>query len=61
MGTRFLPANSVRQLFGLGEVGLYKAVFLVNRLNLFWNLDWEALPEHLQRKQPLDRFDLVIG
>jgi hypothetical protein len=28
---------------------------LVNRLNLFWNLGWEAVPDHLTRKEPLDR------
>ena len=60
-GDTISPSNSVRQPFGLGEVGLYKAVVLVNRLNLFWNLGWEAWPEQLQRKQPLDRFDVVIG
>ena len=38
-----------------------KSVVLVNRLNLFWNLGWEAVPEHLVRKEPLDRVDVVIG
>jgi len=53
--------NCVRQPFSRFEVGLYKAVVLVNRLNLFWNLGWEAVPEHLTRKEPLDRVDIVIG
>jgi len=30
------------------EVGLNKAVVLVNRLNLFWGLKWEAVPIHIQ-------------
>jgi len=34
---------------------------LVNRLNLFWNLGWDAVPEHLAGKQRLDRIDIVIG
>ena len=55
------PTNSVRQPFSRCEVGLYKVVVLVNRLNLFWNFGWEAVPEHLTCKEPLDRVDLVIG
>jgi PRTRC genetic system ThiF family protein len=42
-------------------VGHPKCVVLVNRLNLFWNLGWEAVPEHLVGKQRLDRVDIVIG
>ncbi len=53
--------NCVRQPFSRFEVGLYKAVVLVNRLNLFWNLGWEAVPEYLTRKEPLDRVDVIIG
>jgi PRTRC genetic system ThiF family protein len=30
------------------EVGLNKAVVLVNRLNLFWGLKWDAVPIHLK-------------
>jgi len=30
----------VRQPFSRSEVGLYKAVVLINRLNMFWGLDW---------------------
>jgi len=55
------PTNCVRQPFARFESGHYKAVVLVNRLNLFWNLGWEALPEHLGGKSPLDRIDVVIG
>ena len=43
------------------ETGHYKSVVLVNRLNLFWNLGWEALPEHMSGKEPLDRTDVIIG
>jgi len=53
--------NCLRQPFSDSEVGLYKAVVLVNRLNLFWGLDWEAVPEHLTAGKRIDRADLVIG
>src|SRR5208283_3394327 len=55
------PTNCVRQPFSRCEVGNLKSVVLVNRLNLFWNLGWEAVPEHLVRREPLDRVDVVIG
>ena len=41
-------ANCVRQPFGRAEIGLNKAIVLVNRLNLFWGLRWEAVPAHLR-------------
>ena len=55
------PTNCVRQPFSRCEVGNLKSIVLVNRLNLFWNLGWEAVPEHLVRREPLDRVDVVIG
>jgi PRTRC genetic system ThiF family protein len=36
-------------------------VVLVNRLNLFWGLDWEGIPERLDPKRRLDGVDIVIG
>ena len=60
-GDLISPTNCVRQPFSRFECGHYKTVVLVNRLNLFWNLDWEALPEHLSGKEALDRIDAVIG
>src|ERR1019366_2247751 len=42
------PTNCVRQPFARSEIGLNKAIVLVNRLNLFWGLKWEALPAHLR-------------
>jgi len=30
------------------EIGLNKAIVLVNRLNLFWGLKWDAVPAHLK-------------
>jgi len=50
------PTNCVRQPFSRCEVGNLKSVVLVNRLNLFWNLGWEAVPEHLLCREPLSSF-----
>jgi PRTRC genetic system ThiF family protein len=55
------PTNCVRQPFSQSEIGLYKSVVLVNRLNLFWGLDWEGIPERLDPKRRLDGVDIVIG
>jgi PRTRC genetic system ThiF family protein len=55
------PTNCIRQAFARGEVGLSKAIVLVNRLNIFWGLDWEAVPEHLTENHPIRRADIVIG
>jgi PRTRC genetic system ThiF family protein len=55
------PTNCVRQPFSRSEIGLYKSVVLANRLNLFWGLDWQGIPEHLDTKRGLDGVDIVIG
>lgn len=55
------PTNCVRQPFSRSEIGLYKSVILANRLNLFWGLDWEGIPERLDPKRRLDGVDIVIG
>jgi PRTRC genetic system ThiF family protein len=55
------PTNCVRQPFSQSEIGLYKSVVLANRLNLFWGLDWEGIPERLDNKRRLDGVDIVIG
>src|SRR2546427_3876182 len=47
-GDTISPANCVRQAFARSEIGLNKAIVLVNRLNLFWGLKWEAIPVHLK-------------
>ena len=39
------PFNSVRQPFARSEIGLNKAIVLVNRINLFWGLNWQAIPQ----------------
>ena len=53
--------NCVRQPFSQGEIGHSKAVVLVSRLNLFWGLQWHAVPEHFSEQTNVDRVDVVIG
>lgn len=55
------PSNCARQPFCQSEIGLFKAVVMVNRLNLFWGLRWEAAPEHLTEQTKVGEFDIVIG
>jgi PRTRC genetic system ThiF family protein len=47
-GDTISPTNCIRQPFARSEIGLNKAIILVNRLNLFWGLKWEAAPAHLK-------------
>ena len=54
-GDTISPTNCVRQPFAKSEVGLNKAVVLVNRLNLFWGLKWEAIPIHLKPGSHISR------
>jgi PRTRC genetic system ThiF family protein len=47
--------NCVRQPFARSELGLNKAVVLVNRLNMFWGLHWDAVPAHLKSGSHISR------
>ena len=47
-GDTISPTNCVRQPFARSEIGLNKGIVLVNRLNLFWGLKWDAVPAHLR-------------
>lgn len=42
-------ANCIRQPFAAADIGLNKAVVLINRVNLFWGLRWQAHPEHFHK------------
>jgi PRTRC genetic system ThiF family protein len=59
--------NCVRQPFAVSDIGHNKATVLVSRLNLFWGLNWSAVPRHFTRKCLLtrsagyDSFDIVVG
>jgi PRTRC genetic system ThiF family protein len=51
-GDTISAVNCVRQAFGRSEIGMNKAIVLVNRINVFWGLNWQAIPEEL-KAQPL--------
>lgn len=70
-GDTISAVNCVRQPFARSEIGMHKAIVLVNRINVFWGLNWQAIPEEL-KAQPLTpsyagygeqylRPDVVIG
>ncbi len=54
-GDTISPTNCVRQPFARSEIGHNKAIILVNRLNLFWGLKWEAVPAHLKASTYISR------
>jgi len=58
---RISETNCVRQPFTLSEVGLYKAQVLVNRLNVFWGLDWCAIPTHVRCGLDVPECDFLIS
>jgi PRTRC genetic system ThiF family protein len=60
-GDRITETNCVRQPFSRSEVGLYKAVVLINRLNLFWGLDWEAVPHFVRCGRDVPDSDFLIS
>lgn len=55
------PTNCLRQPFSRSEIGLYKSVVLAHRVNLFWGLDWEGIPERLDGKRKITGVDIVVG
>jgi PRTRC genetic system ThiF family protein len=42
-------ANLGRQLFTTAELGLYKSVALINRVNRFFGTNWKAVPERYDK------------
>ena len=40
---------------------MYKAIVLINRLNLFWGIGWEALPHHVTCGRGLPDSDFLIS
>ena len=59
-GDRVSATNCVRQPFSASEVGLFKSVVLVNRLNLFWGLHWQASTEYVTKKTE-GKVDIIIS
>ena len=57
--------NCVRQPFSVSDIGLNKATVLINRINLFWGMNWTAIASGFHAKsfdRNQDRCpDLVIG
>ncbi|MCR8560316.1 PRTRC system ThiF family protein [Mucilaginibacter sp. BJC16-A38] len=43
-------ANLGRQLFSTAELGMYKAVALVNRINLFFGTNWKAITDKYNKE-----------
>jgi PRTRC genetic system ThiF family protein len=60
-GDRITETNCVRQPFTLSEVGLYKAQVLINRLNVFWGLDWCAIPTDVRCGRDVPDCDFLIS
>jgi PRTRC genetic system ThiF family protein len=59
-GDKVSATNCVRQPFSESEIGLFKSTVLVNRLNLFWGLTWQASTEYVTRKTE-GRVDILIS
>jgi PRTRC genetic system ThiF family protein len=55
------PANLGRQLFSTADLGMYKAVALVNRINLFFGTSWKAITERYNSKTIADNPDLRMA
>lgn len=57
--------NCVRQPFSVSDIGQNKATVLINRINLFWGTNWQAVPNRFHARS-FERGhdhcpDLVIG
>jgi PRTRC genetic system ThiF family protein len=59
-GDKVSAINCVRQPFSESEIGLFKSTVLVNRLNLFWGLNWQASTEYVTRETG-GRVDILIS
>jgi PRTRC genetic system ThiF family protein len=59
-GDRISRTNCVRQPFSESEIGLYKATVLATRINLFWGLCWQGVPEFLDEGWRRET-DVLIG
>jgi sulfur-carrier protein adenylyltransferase/sulfurtransferase len=59
-GDKVSANNCVRQPFSASEIGLFKSTVLVNRLNLFWGLNWQASTEYMTRKTQ-GRVDILVS
>jgi PRTRC genetic system ThiF family protein len=57
--------NCIRQPFSVSDIGQNKATVLINRINLFWCMNWQSVPQSFHERsfdREYDRCpDLVIG
>jgi len=42
--------NCIRQPFAASDIGQNKATVLINRINLFWGTQWQAIPNHFHER-----------
>jgi len=54
-------ANVGRQLYSPADVGQNKAVLTIQRLNLFYGLDWDAVPVRYESWGRSDHADIVVS
>lgn len=54
-------ANIGRQKFAPSDVGLPKAVVLINRANMLFGTDWKAVVKRIDKHSNMKDCDLVIG
>src|SRR5258708_16214281 len=59
-GEKVSPVNCIRQPFSESEIGVHKSIVLVNRLNLFWGLEWQASAEPIT-KHTTGEIDIIIS
>jgi PRTRC genetic system ThiF family protein len=50
-GDTVSETNCIRQPFSTSDIGLNKASVLVNRVNLFWGLEWKFVPHLFSRNE----------
>jgi PRTRC genetic system ThiF family protein len=63
-GDTVSETNCVRQPFSISDIGLNKATVLVNRVNLFWGLEWSSAAHHFSSEpKALHDYacDILIG
>lgn len=60
-GDRVSETNCVRQPFTTSEIGLYKAHVLIQRLNIFWGLDWMGIPTYVRHGRDVPEVDFLIS
>ena len=60
-GDHVKETNCVRQPFTSSEIGLYKVHVLIQRLNVFWGLDWVGLPTYVRYGRDIPDSDFLIS